>query len=246
MGYIVELEVFHGPLDLLLFLIEKDEVDIYDIPIANITSQYMDYIQDLSSIDIEQLGDFLILASYLLNIKSKMLLPKHNLEMLETEYTDEEDPRDNLVERLLEYKKIKGAARYLAARQADAPQTFLRNSSFAPEVHEVLVADIQNLVGAYKEILKRLDGTPEDFQIPAGDISISEKMQDLLKMLYNNPQGLVFQDIFTEVTSKREALVFFLALLELIRLQKVGAVQNNINNSINISLVGDYKNDDEK
>ncbi len=246
MGYIVELEVFHGPLDLLLFLIEKDEVDIYDIPIANITSQYMDYIQDLSSINIEQLGDFLILASYLLNIKSKMLLPKHDLETLEIENTDDEDPRDDLVKRLLEYKKIKEAAKYLAARQAETPQTFLRNSSFAPEIHEVLVADIQNLVGAYKEILKRLDSTPEDFPIPTGDISISEKMQELLKMLYNKPKGLVFQNIFTEVTSKREALAFFLALLELIRLQKVWAVQNNINNTININLVGEYKNDDEK
>ena len=139
MSYIVELEVFHGPLDLLLFLIEKNEVDIYDIPIAEITEQYLVYIQDAKAINIERLGDFLILASYLLNLKSKMLLPQHKLDEMENDPEAEEDPRDELIAKLLEYKKFKEAARYLSSLQKESPEVFLRDSDYAPEIHEVLI-----------------------------------------------------------------------------------------------------------
>lgn len=246
MGYIVELEAFHGPLDLLLFLIEKNEVDIYDIPIAKITNQYMEYIEKLSSINIEQVGDFLIIASYLLNLKSKMLLPKHNIEEIDDENENIPDPRDELVEKLLEYKKFKEAAHYLASIQVEEPQIFFRNTSYNPEINEVLIADIKSLVNAYKEVINKLDKPVYNYNIPDSDINVADKMQELHNILGNKTEGLVFQDIFVTVNSKREALAFFLALLELIRLQKVSARQNEFNDNIIINLVGDYNYDDEK
>lgn len=243
MGYMVDLEAFHGPLDLLLYLIDKNEVDIYDIPISQITDQYMDYLNESGDIDIEKLGDFLVLASYLLSLKSKMLLPKHNFE--EDDRDPDIDPRDELVQKLLEYKKFKEIARYLSSIQKDEePRVFLRNSNYNQEINEVLIADVRTLVRAYKEVLDRLSSDEPSFEIPTGDVSVAEKMQEILDALYNKPVGLVFQDLFLNISTKREALAYFLALLELMRLQKVKAFQR-VNDSIIINLTGDLY-DDEK
>ncbi len=237
MSYMVDLEAFHGPLDLLLYLIEKNEVDIYDIPIADITDQYIDYINGSGDIDLEQLGDFLILASYLLSLKSKMLLPKHDLEEKGEEY--EIDPRDELVQRLLEYKKFKEVANYLAGVMQEDHKVFFRSMDYETEVNEVLVAEVRSLVNAYKEVLTKIAVQNYSLEIPATDISVADKMQDLLEQLYNNPKGLVFQDLFKGLNSKREALAYFLALLELIRLQKVMAVQKSVNDQIIINPAGE-------
>lgn len=246
MGYMVDLEAFHGPLDLLLYLIEKNEIDIYDIPIAQITDQYMDYLNKTGDIDIEKLGDFLVLASYLLSLKSKMLLPKHNFEANNADGDPDFDPRDELVQRLLEYKKFKEIARHLASmQQGDEPRVFYRQSTFSPETNEVLIADVRTLVRAYKEVLEKLDENEASFELPAGDINVAEKMQEILNELYNKPVGLVFQDLFVNISTRREALAYFLALLELIRLQKVEAVQRNANDVIIINLMGE-SHDDEK
>ncbi len=239
MSYIVDLEAFHGPLDLLLYLIEKNEVDIYDIPIAKITDQYIDYINVAGHIDLEQIGDFLIIASYLLFLKSKMLLPKHEPEDKGDDY--EADPREELVQRLLEYKKFKEVANYLAEVMQEDNLTFFRSTDFEPEVNEVLVAEVKLLVNAYKEVLARMvaqNHTPI-LEIPVSDVNVTDKMQELLEELYNNPLGISLQDLFAGATSRREVLAYFLALLELMRIQKVSAQQENINDVIIINLVGD-------
>lgn len=239
MSYIVDLEAFHGPLDLLLYLIEKNEVDIYDIPIAKITDQYIDYINVAGHIDLEQIGDFLIIASYLLFLKSKMLLPKHEPEDKGDDY--EADPREELVQRLLEYKKFKEAANYLAEVMQEDNLTFFRSTDFEPEINEVLVAEVKLLVNAYKEVLARMAAqnyTPI-LEIPVSDVNVTDKMQELLEELYNNPLGISLQDLFAGATSRREVLAYFLALLELMRLQKVSAQQKNIYDVIIINLVGD-------
>lgn len=243
MGYIVELDVFHGPLDLLLFLVEKDEVGIYDIPIAKITSQYIEYIGKIGLTNVEQLSDFLMVASYLLNLKSKMLLPKS--EDNELEEDDMGDPRDELVSKLLEYKKFKEAAKYLTSIQVEEPQIFFRNIIYAPEINEVLLTDIKSLANAYKEVINKLDKAVYNYNIVLNDINIADKMQELHKLLVLNPEGLVFQDMFFNLDNEKEILAFFLALLELMRLQKVAARQNQLNNNIVIYMVGDFNNDDE-
>lgn len=248
MGYMVDLEAFHGPLDLLLYLIDKNEVDIYDIPISQITDQYMDYLNESGDIDIEKLGDFLVVASYLLNLKSKMLLPRHNLEEENADNDADFDPRDELVQKLLEYKKFKEIARYLSSMQKGEEQrVFFRNSTYKQDISEVLIADVKTLVRAYKQVLDRLSENEDEsnFEIPTGDVSVAEKMQEILKELHNKPVGLVFQDLFLNIGTKREALAFFLALLELIRLQKVQVFQRNVNDLIIINLIGEL-NDDEK
>ncbi|NLB89194.1 MAG: segregation/condensation protein A [Syntrophomonadaceae bacterium] len=246
MGYMVDLEAFHGPLDLLLYLIEKNEVDIYDIPIAKITDQYMDYLNKTGDIDIEKLGDFLVLASYLLSLKSKMLLPKHHFEENNTDADADIDPRDELVQRLLEYKKFKEIAQQLSSmQQGEEPRVFFRQSSYSPETNEVLIADVRTLVRAYKEVINRLSENETSFEIPTGDINVAEKMEEILNELYSKPVGLVFQDLFINISTKREALAYFLALLELIRIQKVQAVQKDVNDLIIINLMGEI-NDDEK
>lgn len=239
MHYIVDLEAFHGPLDLLLYLIEKNEVDIYDIPIAKITDQYIDYINVAGHIDLDQIGDFLVIASYLLFLKSKMLLPKHESTDSNDDY--EADPREELVQRLLEYKKFKEVANYLAQVMQEDDKIFFRSTDFEPEVNEVLVAEVRLLVNAYKEIMAKmaLDNFPPTLEIPVSDVNVSDKMQELLKLLSNNPLGFILQDVLAEASSRREVVAYFLALLELIRLRKIRVWQEDINGLIMIDLAGE-------
>lgn len=237
MKYMVDLEAFHGPLDLLLYLIDKNEVDIYDIPIAEITDQYIESLDESGKINLDQLGGFLVLASYLLSLKSRMLLPKH---VFEDEEDIESDPREELVQRLIEYRKFKEVAKYLATIQIkDEQKVFFRNHVYNQEINEVLIADIKSLVRTYQNMLNKLSNQEISYDIPTGDISITDKMQELLELLYNEPVSLVFQDVFSRAKNKREALVYFLALLELIRLQKVTVIQKEITDLIIIKHIGD-------
>lgn len=225
MDYIVDLEVFHGPLDLLLYLIDKNEVDIYDIPIAAITDQYMQYLQETGDYDLDILGDFLIMASYLLNLKSKLLLPGLKGQTAENDEEEITDPREELVQKLLDYKKIKKAAEMLASRQdGEFKRIFFRDAVYRTEEKEEIWVSIGALTRAYKAIFNN-NKPHETFNMPSGDINVMEKMEELLNRLENFRQGVIFQDLFTGVLGKREALVLFLALLELIRQKKVTAIQ---------------------
>lgn len=228
MDYQVRLEAFEGPLDLLLHLIEKNKVDIYDIPIAVITDQYLAFVADSAGADLENLADFLLMAATLVSIKSRMLLPRH--EVPDEDEEAEEDPREQLVQRLTLYRQYKELASHLAAREeGEEPRVYYREIS-ADEQEEVapvevrLEASISDLVKAFQALWQ--EKTDEfSYPLPQGDVDVGEKIAELLQRLPVLPDAMVFQDLFWDVCSRREALALFLALLELVRQQRVRAVQ---------------------
>jgi segregation and condensation protein A len=236
MAYMVDLEVFHGPLDLLLYLVDKNEVDIYDIPIAVITEQYIGYLRHSGAINLDRLGDFLLMASYLLSLKSRLLLPAS----IEDPEEEEEpmDPRQELVEKLLQYKRYKEAAGWLQERQnGSGERIYYREEGQEGEIQEHLVVDFKSLIRAYKAVLRKTRELTHDYEIPRGDVNVGDKIEEIRARLEKRPGGLIFQDLFLGVISRREALALFLALLELIRLQQVEAVQKKIFGDIEIKLI---------
>lgn len=225
MAYVVNLEKFYGPLDLLLYLIEKNEMDIYDISISKITDQYLEYIQSTGERDLENIGDFLLMASYLLNLKSQMLLPVSKQEDKDEEVPKEMgDPREELVKKLLEYKKYKKAAEILATYQIDNYGKIFYRPGMQEFADEEIRASVNSLLRAYSRVFKK-NIIEKQYNIPQGDINVGEKMAEILQRLDLCRGSIVFQDLFTGTSSKREFLGLFLALLELLRLRKVEAVQ---------------------
>jgi segregation and condensation protein A len=222
MSYVVNLEKFYGPLDLLLYLLEKEEIDIYDIPVALITDQYLEYIHTTGQIDLDNIGDFLSMASYLLNLKSRLLLPG-----LEPE--DDEikcgDPRDELVDRILKYKQYKLLGEYLASRYDDNRyKVFFRDGQTEIEgVDREVRSSLNALVNAWYLVMDRNAELPT-YNLPEG-IDIGSKMKDLLRILPEDGSKVIFQDIYAGIDDRGIALAYFLALLELIRLKKVVAGQ---------------------
>lgn len=225
MTYLVDIEAFHGPLDLLLFLIEKNELNIYDIPIAFITDQYLQYLQATGEFDLENMGEFLIMATYLLNIKSRLLLPR--TQPNRDEGQDEEiDPREDLVQKLLDYKRFKEAGEQLQQLELGlVERIFYREVPDEPIRDEELVVDLSALIRAYRTVLRRLPRLEPEEIIPEGDVNVHDKMDEIMVNLARNKK-ITFTSLFKTVSRRREALALFLALLELIRLQKVKACQN--------------------
>ena len=224
MSYQIKLEIFEGPMDLLLHLIKKHELDIYSIPIALITQQYLEYIDLMKSLDMEIAGDFLVMASTLMHIKSKMLLPPpENAEGEE----DGVDPRAELIRRLLEYKSFKEAAASLENKEETWSQVFTRQAETAPELpseEEPLLFDFHlfDLLSVLKEVMARV---PEaGFEITAEAVSITEKISQILSRL-ESVDSLLFADLFEGSTSRAQVIGTFLALLELIKTRIVRAVQ---------------------
>jgi len=227
--YRVKLEIFEGPLDLLLHLIRKNEVDIYDIPIAVIVDQYMAYLDLLRSLDLDVAGEFLVMAATLAHIKSRMLLPAG-------EEGEEEgpDPRAELVERLLEYQRYQEAASELLSRELLGRDVFVRGSALAEikgaaaaaGIPQVIFAEVGifALLEALQEVLKRL-GDESLHQVIRERVSITEKISELMNRM-RDVESLAFDQLFTRVTSRLEVIVLFLALLELIRLRILRAQQN--------------------
>ncbi len=237
MTYVVDLDTFHGPLDLLLYLIDRNEIDIYDIPIANITGQYMEYLQLTGDFDLDKLSDFLSMASYLLNIKSKMLLPFNEEEELEE---DSADPREELVKKLLEYRRYKKAAGYLISRQTeDFARIFYRAVEEESPQHEEIAADLKVLIRAYHRVIKSIPAESiEPFQIPEGDVNVESKMEEILECLKRSKTRVLFHELFAGQKRRREVMALFMALLELIRLQQVEAVQKSPFSEIEVCLRG--------
>lgn len=235
MAYMVDLEAFHGPLDLLLYLIEENELDIYDIPIAAISDQYLDYLQASGDFDLDKMGDFLIMASYLLNLKSRMMLPGKPAS--EEEEDEPVDPRQELVQKLLDYKKYKKAAEYLQQKQdGEISRVFYRSGATEYQSAGEFTAETAMLFRAYQTLMRDYNKSEEAYQMPQGDVNIADKMDEILNLLRRNPKGIIFQDLFTDVANLREALALFLALLELLRLQEVQALQNQAFGEIVVSL----------
>ncbi len=221
MSYKVKLEVFEGPLDLLLYLIKKSEIDVYDIPIASITEQYLEYIELMRMLDLNIAGEFLVMAATLIHIKSKMLLP---LEEKEIVPEVEEDPREELVRRLLEYKRFKEAAGVLQDLEGRRKEMFTRSTLFeeAPE-ERFFEASLFDLITALTRVLK--DVPKEVFQeIVKDEFTVEQKVHDLLHMLIER-SILYLSELFKGSKGKLEIIATFLAVLELIRLKEIVMVQ---------------------
>ncbi len=244
MPYVVALEAFHGPLDLLLYLIEENQLDIYDIPIARITDQYMAYLSDTGDWDLDRLGDFLVMASYLMQLKSRLLLPKSPLERQEPEESDI-DPREELVRKLLSYKRYRQVANYLAAmEQGDVHRVFYRQPDDTPREEE-LVADVKSLVSAYKALREQLKQSQQQMEIPGGDVDINLMMNRLMSMLGEKKRrGMAFHELLGSAASRKELLGYFLALLELLRQHRVRAMQSEHRAEIRIYLQAGNKHVD--
>jgi len=218
--YRVNLDIFAGPLDLLLYLVRKEEVDIYDIPIARITGQYIRYIEMLKSLDIDLAGDFLVMAATLIHIKSAMLLPRAEPDQLGDEYLT--DPRAELVRQLLEYKKFKDAANFLTAAADEQKQRFTRPSTIVeqlkpdtePEV-EIEQVSVWDLLEAF-DCLMAATGSTRDVSHIVDDIPIDLYQIEILHRLQTDGP-MSFERIFESKTGRAVMIGLFLALLELVR-----------------------------
>ena len=224
--YKVKFEVFEGPLDLLLYLIKKEEVDIYEVNLTRLATQFIEYIETMRLLDLEIAGEFLVMAATLMYIKSRELLPVDQQAPTDGE-DDGEDPRWELIRQLVEYKKFKDAAsqlQVLEARQADIFPRLPVKLEFAAEAHPRQDASIFDLVNAVSAVLKRF-GEREDLrEIFEDKWSVSEKIEQLLRVTGERP-SLRFSELFESMTSRSEVVVMFLALLELIRLKQLTAIQ---------------------
>lgn len=232
----VKLQVFEGPLDLLLHLLEKNKVNIYDIPIVEITDQYLAYIGEMKRQDLNVMSEFLVMAATLIDIKSKMLLPKEETE------EEEEDPRAELVQKLLEYKMYKCMSYELKARQMDAERVLFKVPTIPEEVRKYeepvnvaeLVSDItlKKLNDIFKSIMKKqvdkIDPIRSQFgKIEKEEVSLEERMEYLenYAMVHRN---FSFRGLLEAQSSKMEIIVTFLAILELMKTGKIYISQENI------------------
>ena len=225
--YKVELEVFEGPLDLLLYLIKRDEVDIYDIPIERITNQYMEYLNVMKMLDLNIAGEFIVMAATLMMIKSRMLLP---VEEREEEETEEEDPRWDLVRQLVEYKKFKDIASQLQERALQQENIFEFGGRNAVELDSddagLVMQDVSlfDLISAFQEVLK--NAPPERLdEIAAEQFTVADKIDYVLKTIRKRG-SIRFTEMFGKMASRSEIICTFLAMLELLRLRHIKAVQD--------------------
>ena len=221
--YKVQFEVFEGPLDLLLYLVKKEEVDIYQVNLTKIATQFIEYIELMRELDLEVAGEFLVMASTLMYIKSRELLPLDQQVLAEGE-EEEEDPRWDLIRQLVEYKKFKDAAAQLHQREAEQGKIFPRlpgkqefEPSGPPPRPEVSLFD---LINAVSNVLKRFQQREGARDIFEDKWTVSEKIE-LLRQAVDTRSALKFSELFEQTTSRTEVVVTFLALLELIRLKHI-------------------------
>lgn len=211
--YQVRLEVFEGPLDLLLHLIKKDEIDIYDIPIAHITEQYLDYLRLMQELDIAIAGDFLVVAATLIYIKSKLLLPPDPTAAADGDLS--EDPRAELVERLLEYQKFKSAANMLYSRGEIEGACYTRGSLESDSNNPEVAATVFDILRVFREVLERQQSAVE-MEIQRDEMTMSEKLGQIRSLIALRDEINV-REVFELATSKRDLILTFLALLELVK-----------------------------
>ena len=217
----IRLPEFEGPLDLLLYLIKRNEVDIHDIPIAPITRQYMEYLDLMKELNLDVAGEFMVMAATLIHIKSKMLVP---VDPTEAEGGEElEDPREELVRRLLEFQRYKEAAGVLHQKREIRAATWTRPDAALPAFddagEEMIEAGLYDLIGAFKELLERRK-TLLAHEVEHEGKSVEQRMEELLAMLREG-QSLEFLALFATEETKAGMILTFLALLELIRLKRI-------------------------
>jgi segregation and condensation protein A len=218
--YRVQLEEFEGPLDLLLYLIRKNEVSIYDIPIAKVTEQYLEYLRLMEELDIGVAGEFLVMAATLIHIKSKLLLPRD--PATDAEGDELEDPRQELIYQLLEHQKFKNAAEDLHSRAEIQRGVFTRKDSETEENAEVS-ASVFDLLGAFREVLLRLHAVVE-IEIARDEVTLGQKLAEVRALVEMEPSFSV-TELFASSRSRRELVITFLAVLELTRLRFIRILQ---------------------
>jgi segregation and condensation protein A len=224
----IQLPVFEGPLDLLLYLIRRERVDIHDIPIAPITRQYMEYLDVMRELNLDVAGEFMVMAATLIHIKSKMLVP---LEPTEAEGEDEtEDPRAELVRRLLEFQRYKEAAGILHQQAQIRAATWTRPDTALPRFddagEEMLEAGLFDLIAAFKELLDRRK-TLLAHEVENEGKSIEQRIEEVLALI-GEGQSIEFLELFAAQETKGDMILTFLALLELIRLKRVKVYQRGL------------------
>ena len=237
MGLSVRLEVFEGPLDLLLYLIEKNKLNIYDIPIVEITEQYLDYIRQMETEDMNVVSEFLVMAATLIDIKCRMLLPKEI-----NEEGEEEDPRAELVEKLLQYKMCKYMSYELRDRMVDAERNFYKGPTLPEEVaeyrqpvdYEELIGDLtlQKLHEIFKQVMRRQEDKIDPVRSTFGNIEKDEIDIDLkttyVEAYVRSHKTFSFRRLLEKQSSKMEVIVTFLVILEMIKTGRIGIEQEDI------------------
>jgi segregation and condensation protein A len=225
MSYEIRVENFEGPLDLLLHLIRKNEMDIYDIPMATITAQYLVILDAMKNLNLDVAGEFLLMASTLIHIKSRLLLPPSEEDVPDEE---EEDPRAELVRRLLEYQKYKEAAAAFDALSLLGRDVFARKFMAAElvegEEDEFEAIGLYELMEAFRDLLKT--APPETFHdVDVERLSVTDRVNAILELLADQ-ESLAFTDLFTGCPDRHEVVVTFLAMLELVKLRMLRLMQN--------------------
>jgi len=215
-------EIFEGPMDLLIHLIRKNDLDIYDIPIALITDQYLQYLEFMKSLNIDYAGDFLLMASTLTQIKSRMLLPTHDGE------EEEEDPLQEITRPLLEYLQMKSAADQLIERNLLGEKTFVRNPNrdeFSTRGDdEFIKIGLFELIDAFQKILERIPDSHR-VELTADAISVKDKISQIVEIL-EAKASITFSELFSDNPDKREVIITFLAVLEMVKLTLIQIIQN--------------------
>jgi segregation and condensation protein A len=229
----VKLSNFEGPLDLLLHLIRKHEVDIHDIPIALITAQYIGYIDVMQELNLDVAGEFLVMAATLIHIKSRMLLPRPD----PTQEDPEEDPREALIRRLLEHQKFKAAAELLHERETlrsaqwtrpDGPIAEIAGEPPEPEIE----VDLFSLISAFRTVVERAKARPKVY-LPSEQIRIEDRIEQLMQRL-SESEACGFEDLFADIQTRPGLVVTFLAILEMIRLKLIRVFQSGVLGPIRI------------
>ena len=233
---LIKLHAFEGPLDLLLYLIKKNEVNIYDIPIAVITEQYLMYLEVMRELNLEIVGDYLMIAAELGLIKSKMLLPKPEVE------EEEVDPRAELVRRLLEYQRYKEAAGALLAfdiLERDVFTRIIQDEDDSDEINQPVRTDLWSLIEAFRAIWNRKDfSSISDIKLELELITLEQTVSELITKLKTH-KNVLFEALFSENPTRFEIIITFLAVLELIKSGLLIAYQDFPYSPIRILYVGD-------
>ena len=230
MGYKIKLDIFEGPLDLLLYLVKRDQLNIYDIPIAQVTEQYLAYLELMRLLDLDIAGEFLVMSATLMQIKSRMLLPRDETIKQQEE---ESDPREELVQRLLEYQRFKQVASELRQKEQKQQEQFRRpggamtpdNLDSSPEVY--FETSIFDLINAFTQALKEEVPRELFYEVIKDEFTIEQKVHDILHLLLDQ-EVLILNQLFSQAKNRLEIVAIFLAVLELIRVKEIIVRQKRV------------------
>jgi segregation and condensation protein A len=232
-GITIRLDAFEGPLDLLLHLIKREEVDIWNIPIARVTEQYLEYLQLMKNLNINVAGEWLVMAATLIYIKSRMLLPPEPAGVAQEE--PQEDPRTELVYQLLEHQKFKNAAQMLYTRE-EVENAVWNNPprEIAEDEKEVVAVTLFDLLKAFNEVVRRFEEAQSTMALEHEEVSLEQKLEDVRRLLLVH-DTVLFSSFFSQAPSKSHLVVTFLALLELVRLREIWLYQKKAFDEIYIT-----------